>query len=173
MMEELNFEKVKDYIMVRRLRPSEIFNDDQLKQDKTIQALLKAEFDMRDRTEKELTSVKNTSAEKIMQLESKNKDLTKTILTGKAHSLAQTIIAERKMPESKAKFILDLKMPEFKIEGDILDDAVIKTQLDKFIDTKVDEYNKLEAVFVPGKPSDKKTDADPNPRIDNGLFRNV
>jgi hypothetical protein len=103
---------------------------------------------MRERAEKSLDATKKEATEKIGNLETKNKELTQTLMAGKAQSLSQAIITERKMPEPKAKFV-GLKMPEFKIEGEALDDATVKTQINKFIDTKLDEFAKYEAILNP------------------------
>ena len=72
------------------------------------------------------------------------------------------------MPKTKIEFVT-MKLPEFKIEGDTLDDATIKTQLNKFIDSKLDECAIYEKVFTPdpnaGKqpePTAQPSGGDPN-----------
>lgn len=151
-MGDFTIEQVRDFIMLRRLKPSEVFSDEALRGDKTIQGLLKAEFDMRERAQKDLEDLKKSGTEKVTALETKNKELFQTIMTGKAQSLSQAIIAERKMPEPKAKFI-GIKMPEFKLDGEVADDAAVKAQLNKFIDAKIDEFDKFEAILKPAPAS--------------------
>jgi len=147
-MSDFTIEQVRDFIMLRRITPSEIFSEDAIGKDSAVRAKIKAEFDMRERAEKSLDTIKKEATDKVTSLEQKNKELMQTIMTGKAQSLSQAIITERKMPEPKAKFVA-LKMPEFKIEGDVTDDAVVKAQLNKFIDAKLDELGKYESIFNP------------------------
>jgi hypothetical protein len=149
---DLTIEQVRDFIMLRRLTPSEVFNEDAITRDTTVRSKIKAEFDMRERLQKEFDDLKKNGTDRVTKLETENKGLKQTIVTGKAQSISQAIIAERKMPENKAKFVA-LQMPKFAVEGDIVDDTAIKAQLNKFIDTQIDEFGKLEAVFTPGSGS--------------------
>jgi len=146
---DLTIDQVKDFLLLRRIKPSEVFREEDLTKDEVIRTKIKAEFDMRERLQKEFDALKQTSSEKLTGLEAKNKELMQTLTTGKAQTLAQAIVAERKLPAEKAKFITDIKLPGFKIDGDAIEDAAIKGQLDKFIDASLDEYGKLEAVFKP------------------------
>ena len=146
---DLTIDQVKDFLLLRRIKPSEVFREEDLTKDEVIRTKIKAEFDMRERLQKEFDALKQTSSEKLTGLEAKNKELMQTLTTGKAQTLAQAIVAERKLPAEKAKFITDIKLPGFKIDGDVIEDAAIKGQLDKFIDASLDEYGKLEAVFKP------------------------
>ena len=147
---DLTIEQVRDFIQLRRLTPSEIFNEDAITKDKVFREKHGAEFAMRERLQKEFEDFKKDGTDKVTKLENENKTLKQTIVSGKAQSLSQAIIADRKMPEPKAKFVA-LKMPEFKIDGDAVDDAAITGQINKFIDARIDEYTKLESVFNPGK----------------------
>lgn len=147
-MSDSSLEQIRDLIMIRRWTPSELFSDELIKKDSVVRGVLKTEFDVRDRLQKEFDLLKIEASGKVTSLEQKNKELTQTIMTGKAQSLSQAIITERKMPEPKARFVT-LKMPEFKIEGDALDDVAVKVQLNKFIDAKLDELGKYEAIFNP------------------------
>lgn len=150
---EITIDQVKDFIMLRRLTPSELFREDDITRDKVFRDKHSAEFAMRERLEKDLEILKKDGSEKLAQLTSENKALKATIVTGKAQAIAQAVVAERKMPEPKAKFVA-LQMPKFTVEGETLDDAAIKGQINKFIDAQLDEYGKLETVFSPGKSGD-------------------
>lgn len=150
-MPEMTVETIKDFIGLRRLDPSEVFSETAIGRDPKVRGLVKGEFDQRTRLEKELDDLKKEGTAKVAKLEADNKVLRMTIVGGKAQTLAQAIIVERKMPEPRARFIA-LKIPEFKVEGEVVDDATIKTQLNKFIDSQVDEFTKLEQVFT-GKPA--------------------
>jgi hypothetical protein len=151
-MPEVTIETIKDFIGIRRLDPSEVFSETAIGRDPKVRGLVKAEFDQRTRLEKELDDLKKDGTAKVTKLEADNKTLRMTLVGGKAQALAQAIIVERKMPEPRARFIA-LKIPEFKVEGEVVDDATIKTQLNKFIDSQVDEFTKLEQVFT-GKPAE-------------------
>jgi len=156
-MSDMTLETIRDFIGLRRLKPSELFSEDSITADPVVRGKIKAEFDMRERLQKEFDTLKSEGTTKVTGLETENKTLKQSITTGKAQSISQAIITERKMPEPKAKFVT-LKMPEFKIEGDVFDDAAIKGQLDKFIDKQIDEFGKLETVFNPGKIADKSNE---------------
>ena len=149
-MSDMTLESIRDFIGLRRLKPSELFSEESITADPVVRNKIKAEFDMRERLQKEFEDFKKEGTTKVTGLETENKTLKQSIVTGKAQSISQAIITERKMPEPKAKFVT-LKMPEFKIEGDVFDDAAIKGQLNKFIDKQIDEFGKLETVFNPGK----------------------
>jgi hypothetical protein len=166
-MPELNLESVRTFLKSGAIQPSAVFDkptllSDQLVGDHVLSQLHK-EYGMRKDIEKELEVVKKEMPEKITKLEAKNKELQQTIVTGRAREMATGIFTERKMPETKIKFVT-MKLPEFKIEGDTLDDATIKTQLNKFIDAKIDECATYEKVFTPdpnaGKQPDNKVQQD-------------
>lgn len=145
---DLTLEQVRDFIMLRRLTPSELFGDDQITKDPVVRGKIKAEYDQRERVEKDLKALKDEMTEKNTKLETENKDLRKVLVSGKAQTMVQDIMTERKMPDPKANFV-KMQVPKFKVEGEDLDDNVIKTQLNKFIDTQLDEFTKLEQVFSP------------------------
>lgn len=173
-MADLSIENVRDFILLRRLTPSELFGDEYIRKDKVVQGLLKGETEMRERLQKELDKLKADSSAENEKLATANKSLRTEIITGKAKALAAAIIAERKMPPERAKFV-ELHLKDFKVEGDDLADAAIKKQLDTFIDVQVEEAAKYETIFKPatgsgasgnggagGAGSDKGTSGDPN-----------
>ena len=150
---DLTIEGVRDFINLRRLTPSELFSEDAVSKDKVFREMITKEYGNRERIQKEFDTFKTEGTAKVAKLETENKTLRQTLTTGKAQTLAQAIIAERKMPEQKAKYV-GTKIPEFKIEGDVIDDAAIKGQLNKFIDGHIDEFTKnIEPLFTT-KPLD-------------------
>lgn len=163
---DLTIEQVRDFIMLRRLTPSELFNEEVITKDPVVRGKIKAEFDMRERLQKEFDAFKTEGTTKVTKLETENKTLKQDIVTGKAQSISQAIITERKMPETKAKFVA-LKMPNFKVEGDALDDAAIKGQINKFIDAQIDEFGKLEAIIAPGKTDSGKDNGQGSSKTDD------
>jgi hypothetical protein len=105
---------------------------------------------MRRQAEDDLTNLKKEMPAKVEKLEGENKTLRQTVAAGRASEIAKTIIAERKMPDPKAKYIA-IKLPDFKVEGDAVDDTSIKGQLDKFVDKQLDEFTKFEAIVNPAQ----------------------
>jgi hypothetical protein len=147
-MGELTVESIRDFIMLRRLTPSELFNEETITRDSVVRSKIKAEFEMRERLQKEFDKLKEDGAAAVEKLATTNKTLRSEIVTGKAKTIAAGIISERKMPVERAKFV-ELHLKDFKVEGDDLTDAAIKGQLDKFIDAQVEEAAKLETIFKP------------------------
>jgi hypothetical protein len=147
-MGDLTIENVRDFIGLRRLTPSELFNEETITRDPVVRNKIKAEFETRERLQKELDKLKEEGAAEIAKLASTNKTLRTEIVTGKAKTIAAAIIVERKMPPERAKFV-ELHLKDFKVEGDDLADAAIKGQLDKFIDAQVEEAAKYETIFKP------------------------
>ena len=155
-MADLTIEQVRDFIMLRRLTPSELFSEDMVTKDSVVRGKIKAEFEQRERLQKEFDAFKAEGTAKVTKLETDNKSLRQMLISGKAQSLAQAIIAERKMPEPKAKYVSG-KIPNFKVDGEAVDDAAIKGQLNKFIDGHIDDFiNNIEPLFTTKAPSNGK-----------------
>ncbi|MDD5220176.1 MAG: hypothetical protein PHV11_06400 [Candidatus Bipolaricaulis sp.] len=146
---DLTLDQVKDFLMIRRITPSEVFREEDITRDKTFRAKLQAETEMRERLQKEHDALKTTTEEKLAKLKADNDSMRLTLTTDKAKTLASALIEERKLDPEKSKFILDLKLPNFKVEGEAIDDSAIKGQLNKFLDASIDEYARYEAVFKP------------------------
>jgi len=146
---DLTLDQVKDFLMIRRITPSEVFREEDITRDKTFRAKLQAETEMRERLQKEHDALKTTTEEKLAKLKADNESMRLTLTTDKAKTLASALIQERKLDPEKSKFILDLKLPNFKVEGEAIDDSAIKGQLNKFLDASIDEYARYEAVFKP------------------------
>jgi hypothetical protein len=162
-MADLTIEQVRDFIMLRRLTPSELFSEEIITKDSVVRGKIKAEFEQRERLQKEFDLFKTEGTAKVTKLETDNKTLRQTLISGKAQTLAQAIIAERKMPEPKAKYV-GAKIPDFKVEGDALDDVSVKTQLNKFIDTHLDDFTKnIEPLFTTKAPSNGKDNGQGGP----------
>lgn len=157
-MADLSIENVRDFILLRRLTPSELFNEEYIRKDKAVQGLLKGETEMRERLQKELDKLKEDGKAEIDKLATANKGLRTELVTGKAKSIATAIIAERKMPEKRAKFV-ELHLKEFKVDGDDLSDAAIKKQLDSFIDAQVEAAAQYETIFNPASGSGSSSTA--------------
>jgi hypothetical protein len=171
-MPELNLESVRTFLKSGAIQPSAVFDKPTLLSDSLVGdhvlSKLNQEYARRMKTEEELEAVKKEMPEKITKLETENKTLRQNIVIGRAREMANGIFTERKMPKTKIEFVT-MKLPEFKIEGDTLDDATIKTQLNKFIDSKLDECAIYEKVFTPdpnaGKqpePTAQPSGGDPN-----------
>ncbi|MFA5379556.1 MAG: hypothetical protein WC455_27610 [Dehalococcoidia bacterium] len=160
-MPELSVESIKAFLKNGAVAPSAVFDkptllSDQLVGDHVL-AKLNQEYARRMKAEDELEAVKKEMPEKITKLETENKTLRQTIITGRAREMAAGIFTERKLPDTKAKFVT-MKLPDFKVEGDVVDDATIKTQLNSFIDKKLDECATYEKVFTPEQPAGKTTE---------------
>ncbi len=160
-MPELNIESIKAFLKNGAVQPSTIFDKPTLLSDSLVGdhvlAKLNQEYARRMKAEDELEAVKKEMPEKITKLETENKTLRQTIITGRAREMAAGIFTERKLPETKTKFVT-MKLPDFKVEGDVVDDATIKTQLNSFIDKKLDECATYEKVFTPEQPAGKTTE---------------
>lgn len=149
----MTVEQLKEEIVKGRVKPSEVFSREELIRDEIVRdhtlEQLKGEYVLRMKTKEKLEALEKEVPEKMAKLEKENKDLRQARASDRAQSISQAIISERKMPENKAKFVA-LQMPKFAVEGDAVDDAALKAQLNKFIDAQIDEFGKLEAVFKPG-----------------------
>jgi hypothetical protein len=151
---EITIDQVKAFLKNGQIAPSAVFEkpallSDQVVGDHVIQKLT-GEYAQRRQAEEDLTNLKKEMPLKITKLETENKTLRQTVAAGRASEIAKTIITERKMPEPKAKYIA-IKLPDFKVEGDAVDDASIKGQLDKFVDKQLDEFTKFEAIVNPAQ----------------------
>jgi hypothetical protein len=153
---DLTIDQVRDFLMVRKVTPSEVFREDDMRKDKTFQGLLRAEMEMRERLQKEHDALKSTTEEKIAKLKADNDAMRLTLTTDKAKSLAAALIQERKLEPEKSKFILDIKLPAFKVEGEAIDDAAIKGQLNKFVDSSIDEFERFAAILKPAAGKDQQ-----------------
>lgn len=154
---DLTVEQVRDFLKNGQIAPSQVFDKAALLSDTIVGdhvvSKLSQQWARMKTAEESLENLKKEIPEKLSKFETENKSLRQAVVTGKAQSISQAIIAERKMPENKAKFIAH-HMPEFKVEGEALDDASVKVQLNKFIDAQIDEFTKLEAIISPGKMVD-------------------
>jgi hypothetical protein len=161
MGEELTIERVKAFLKAGGHQPSAVFDkptllSDPLVGDHVLQKLGE-EYGRRREKEDELNALKKTMPEKMTKLENDNKDLRQTIATGRAKELMQSVITERKLEGQKGDFI-KLRLPQFKVEGEAIDDAAIKDQVNKFIDSQIDEFDKLAPVFNPKPPASAEGD---------------
>jgi hypothetical protein len=154
---EMTIEQIKAFLKNGNHQPSTVFDKQTLLSDDLVGDHVKSkilpEYAMRKQAEDALALVQKEMPAKITKLEAENKTLRQTVASGKAQQLVKALVIERKMPEKKAKFI-DLKIPEFALEGDAIDDAALKAQVAKFVDAKLDELTQYEAILNPAPSGD-------------------
>ena len=153
MPEKITLGEMKELIKEEKIVPSDLFGVEDLTGDplvrgyldssvKELKGKLSGEYDARKRIEKGKEENKGEWEDEKKKLEEENKKLKTEGAKVKAAELFGTKIKERKLDDKQSKF-LKSKQNDFLPE----DPEVLDKEVDKFMDTKLEEYKETAKIF--------------------------
>lgn len=153
MPEKITLGEMKELIKEEKILPSDLFGVEDLTGDplvrgyldssvKQLKGKLSGEFEARKRIEKGTEHKEETWEEQKKKLEDENKLLKIESATTKAAELFGKKAKERKLDDKQIKFI-KAKEESFTLE----DPEKLETEVDKFMDTMLDEYKETAKIF--------------------------
>lgn len=162
--ENLTFAQVLEYVKTQKVQPSDLFGADALKEDQTVQGIIKDgnkdTYHQAKRLEIEKAALKDKYDQEKKDLEEKLKNSLAKNAQIEAKDLTPEIFKERKLDEISQKFINKKLDKEFKPE----DPENTKAELNKFIDVQVKEIEALREEGIIPKATEKSGET----KIDTG-----
>ena len=150
---KMNPEELKKAVHEGRLRPSDIFDDDELSGDPIVRGIVRekreAEEGYQRRQDKKLEAELEKTQQENKDLKAKLDSTARLVLKTRADEIFKTTVEKRNLDERQAAFVLKNQQKfnpssEDNLTGD----------LNKFIDTQLDDYKAASEVFGI-KPEDK------------------
>lgn len=173
--EKITIDELKNLIKEEKISPSDIFTADALAEDpfvkghadSKVKTRIGQEYQHRKTTEESLTKKEQDWDKEKTKLEDKIKTLTKTASKSEVKSLFEGAKEKRKLSDQQAAFI-DKRLGTFQPE----DLENVEKELDKYIDSELDEFNSYAETFgVEIKKDDdgngKKKNDDPKIQADS------
>jgi|GEM_PF-2919544 len=167
MPEKITLGEIKDLIKEEKILPSDLFGVEALTGDplvrgfvdtslKELKGKLSGEYEGRKRVEKDVDKTKTEMEEKDEEIKKLKIESAKT----KAADLFSTKVKERNLDKKQVKFI-EAKRDGFEPE----DPEALDKEVDKFMDSTLDEYKKTAEIFghkaEPTKKEELKPGAEP------------
>lgn len=153
MPEKITLSEIKELITEEKIMPSDLFGVEALTGDplvrgyldssvKQLKGKLSGEYEARKRVESGTEKKEGTWEEQKQKLEEENKKLKVESALTKATELFGKKAKERKLDDKQTKFI-NAKEASFTLE----DPENLEKEVDKFMDTMIDEYKATAEIF--------------------------
>lgn len=146
MTETITLNEIKALIIKEKIEPSKLFGMDALTEDPTVKGIIKkaiaGEYLNRKELDKSFDKARQEWEEKEKKFIDENKKLKIEGTKVKAADLFGTKIKERKIDDKQTKFV-EAKKGSFTLE----DPDNLDKEVDKFIDTALEEYKETAKIF--------------------------
>jgi hypothetical protein len=141
-------DEIKAEVAKSKLKPSDLFSLDDLKADSVVETHIREEkhnvYEQNKRLEKDLDEAREKNIKVQEKYDRDLKEMQKQTVATQKSTVFKKIATERKLDEKQSAY---LETALGRLETKATDDASLQDELNKFIDTGLDEYKRVAGIF--------------------------